>query len=286
MENPLETLGILGIKGAGKYLELFRGGWFVIKCGGSLVEDPATGAAILDDIAFLKRAGINPALVHGGSVQADRDMEAAGIVPRRYKGLRITCDRTIGILDRCFGDLNRRLMEALRERGVDAVGFSGSAGLIRAEKMRLDDVDLGCVGDMTDIDRGVWNSLTGSQVPVIASLGIDGAGRVLNINADYVATKLALLIRAEKLVLMTDVRGVMLDPGKPETLIPTLTVSRARELIKEGTIARGMIPKMESAVRAIEDGLPKIHMIDGREPHGLLFEIFTDQGIGTQIVPG
>lgn len=283
MSGLLESLGI---NEGGKYLESFRGEVFVIKCGGSLVENLETGRAILDDIAFLKQNGIHPALVHGGSVQADKDMEAAGILPRRHRGLRITCDRTIRILENCFGSLNETLVERLKKRGVNAVGFSGArGGLILAEKMRLDDVDLGWVGDVSGVNMAAWNSLGGSGLPVIASLGVDPGGNTLNINADYVATRLALGVGARKLILMTDVDGVFLDQNDKHTLTPTLTVSRARELIASGAISGGMIPKIESALRTIEQGIPKIHMINGHTPHSLLLEIFTSKGIGTQIIP-
>lgn len=281
-----EIFKVLGIESAQHYIDEFKGREFVIKCGGALLENAASGAAVLDDIALLGRAGIKPALVHGGGVQADAEMEAAGIKPQRYKGLRITDERTIEILDRCFGSLNEGIVAELQQRGASAAGFSGArGGLILGERMRPDGVDIGLVGEVTGINDAVWRSADG-KIPVVSSLGVDADGNTLNINADYVATRLALLTGAEKLILMTDVDGVMLDPEKPETLIPTLTVSRARELIVEGAISRGMIPKIESAARAIEQGLPKIHMINGKTPHGLLLEIFTDRGVGTQIVPG
>jgi len=265
---------VLGIESAQHYIDEFKGREFVIKCGGALLENAASGAAVLDDIALLGRAGIKPALVHGGGVQADAEMEAAGIKPQRYKGLRITDERTIEILDRCFGSLNEGIVAELQQRGASAAGFSGArGGLILGERMRPDGVDIGLVGEVTGINDAVWRSADG-KIPVVSSLGVDADGNTLNINADYVATRLALLTGAEKLILMTD------------TLIPTLTISRARELIVEGAISRGMIPKIESAARAIEQGLPKIHMINGKTPHGLLLEIFTDRGVGTQIVPG
>ncbi len=281
-----DLLCSLGIDQAGKYLAEFEGSIFVVKCGGALVEDRVAGDHILEDIAFLKKNGVRTVLVHGGSVQADHDMEEAGICPRRHRGLRITCDKTIGILEKCFGDLNLALVDRLREKGVEAVGFSGPRGaLVRGEKMDLGDgVDLGWVGDMTGIARDVWDSVKEDEVPVVASLGVSEGGRTLNINADYVATQLALRVRARKLILMTDVDGVMVVPGDTSTLISTLTVGRAMTLIDEGIIAGGMIPKIESAVRTIEQGLDKIHIINGRKPHSLLLETLTDGGVGTQIV--
>ncbi|HPI76954.1 MAG TPA: acetylglutamate kinase [bacterium] len=285
--ETIKLLESLDIRYPDKYLYEFRGRSFVVKCGGSLMEDPSTGLAILDDVALLKKEGINPVLVHGGSVQADREMEAAGIQPKRYKGLRHTCERTIEILDRCFGALNSRIVEELKSRGADAAGFSGASGggLIKADIIRPDGVDIGLVGDMTGLNRPLWDSILNNQLPVVSSLGVSPQGLTLNINADYVATKLALEIGADKLILMTDVAGVMLDPKDPSTLISSLTVSRARELIADGSIGSGMIPKIESATRAIESGLKKIHMINGRVSHSLLLEIFTDHGVGTEIKP-
>jgi len=285
--ETIKLLESLDIRYPDKYLDEFRGRFFVVKCGGSLMEDPSTGLAILEDIALLKKEGINPVLVHGGSVQADREMEAAGIQPKRYKGLRHTCERTIEILDRCFGALNSRIVEELKSRGADAAGFSGASGggLIEADIIRPDGVDIGLVGDMTGLNRPLWDSILNNQLPVVSSLGVSSQGLTLNINADYVATKLALEIGADKLILMTDVAGVMLDPKDPSTLISSLTVSRARELIADGSIGSGMIPKIESATRAIESGLRKIHMINGRVSHSLLLEIFTDHGVGTEIKP-
>jgi acetylglutamate kinase len=277
---------VLDANSAEQYVETFKNKVFVVKCGGTLLEDTASGAAFLDDVALLWKKGIRPALVHGGGVQADAEMEAAGIKPERYKGLRITGARTIEILDRCFGALNAEIVAELQKRGADAAGFSGArGGLILGGRLQPDGVDIGLVGEVTGINAAAWESAAG-KIPVVSSLGVDSEGNTLNINADYVATQLALLVKAEKLILMTDVDGVLLDPEKPETLIPTLTVSRARELIGEGAISRGMIPKIESAVLAIELGLPKIHLINGRTPHSLLLEIFTDKGVGTQIIPG
>ena len=283
----LEYLESLGMPEAGQYIEEFRGELFVIKCGGSLLENPETGGSVLDDIACLRRCGIRPVLVHGGSVQANREMEEAGIEPKRYRGLRITCDRTICILERCFGQLNCELVDALEGRGVQAAGFSGArGGLVLGEKMELDGVDLGWVGDVRGVARDVWESIGADCVPVVASLGVGPGGETLNINADYVATRLAELTGARKLILMTDVDGVCLDPNNASTLVSTLDTERARELIRNGSIAGGMVPKIESAVRAIGNGLRKVHMINGRRPHSLLLEIFTSEGVGTQIIRG
>lgn len=282
----LEKLLAAGILGAEKYIREFEGRTFVVKCGGALVEDKATGALILDDLALLNRAGIRVIFVHGASVQADREMESAGIKPERYKGLRITCDRTIEILDRCFTALNADIVAELRARGANAVAFSGAVGggLLLAERLRPDGVDIGNVGDVTEVRAGLLDSLPEDALPVVSSLGVDADGHALNINADYAATTMALQIGAEKLILLTDVPGVLLDRNDAASLISTLTCERARKLIADKTIDSGMIPKIESAVRTVEAGLGKLHIISGTAPHALAREIFTEEGCGTQIV--
>ena len=284
----IEKLHAFGIDGAEKYLEEFDGSTFVVKCGGALLEDEAAGALVLDDLALLSRAGVRTMLVHGGSVQADCDMAESGIEPKRYKGLRITCDRTMEILERCFGALNRRIVELLRERGIEAVGFSGpeNGGLLVAEKLHPDGVDIGRVGHVTDVRAQLLNALRRDALPVVSSLGVDADGCALNINADYAATQLALRIGARKLILLTDVRGVLLDRNDPSSLISTLTCSHARKLIEDKVIEAGMIPKIESAVGAVEAGLNKLHIVSGAAPHALARELFTDEGCGTQIVKG
>ncbi|MFH1538231.1 MAG: acetylglutamate kinase [bacterium] len=286
-EIPYEIRGIFeaaGIPEPGKYVRLFAGKSFVVKCGGSLIESGEVGEMLLDDIAAMFRLGIRPVLVHGGSVQADREIEEAGIPSRRVRGLRVTCDRTLEIVSRCFGQLNGRVVKRLRGRGVEAVGF-GAGEVIRAERLVMEGEDIGNVGMVAGVEDGPLKSAMEKGVPVIASLGTGPDGGLLNINADYVATRLAVHISAEKLVLLTDVDGVMTDPSDDSTLISTLTVSEARRLIDSGVIASGMIPKVESAVEVVEGGLPKVHMINGRTSHSLLVEVFTDRGCGTQIVP-
>ncbi|MEW6202222.1 MAG: acetylglutamate kinase [bacterium] len=269
-----------------KFLRIFRGKKFVIKCGGSLLEDPATADNILDDLVLLKESGILPVLVHGGSVQADNELKCAGITPRRIRGLRITCSETLKIIERCFTEINTDTVNAIIKRGAHAVGFSGSYGsVIHAEQMLINGEDIGHVGAITRIDTQRLDEIIPDAIPVIASLGVDADGCVLNINADHIATRLALALTAEKLIFLTDVCGVMLDPADESTLISTLHADHARELIENKTVAEGMIPKVESALEAIEAGLPKVHLISGKKPHCLLTEIFTDQGCGTQIIP-
>ena len=285
-EVILSILSVFGIRGVERYIGEFQGKVFVVKAGGALLEDRATGALILDDLAILCRCGVRPVLVHGGGVQADRDLVQAGVEVCRYKGLRVTCDKTMEIIQRCFCQLNDSIVERLKFRGVNAVGFSGrrGGGLVRAERMRPDGQDIGHVGDVTGLHSELLDELPPGALPVVASLGVDEDNNVLNINADYVAAPLALHLNAEKLILLTDVVGVLRDRHDPATLIPTLTTALARELIADGTIDAGMVPKVESIVRMVESGLKRVHMISGRVPHALAREIFTDEGCGTQIL--
>lgn len=287
-EVILSVLSIFGIRGVERYIEEFQGMVFVVKAGGTLLEDRATGALILDDLAILTRCGVRPVLVHGGGVQADREMQDAGIKVCRYKGLRITCDQTIRIIERCFCELNESIVQRLQFRGVNAVGFSGrkGGGLVRAERMTPDGKDIGHVGQVTGIDMQLIEDLPPGALPVIASLGVDSSDNVLNINADYIASPLALHLDAEKLILLTDVLGVLRDRANPDTLIPSLTTDEARALIRDGIIDAGMVPKVESIMGMLDKGLKKVHMISGRVPHALAREIFTDEGCGTQIVKG
>ena len=269
-----------------KFLRIFRGKKFVIKCGGSLLETQATAGNILDDLVALKKSGVLPVLVHGGSVQADNELKCAGITPRRIRGLRITCPETLKIIERCFTKINTDTVHAIITRGAHAVGFSSRHGsVIHAKRMLVNGEDIGHVGAVTKIDTQRLEEIIPDAIPVIASLGVDADGCILNINADHIATRLALALSAEKLIFLTDVSGVMLDPADESTLISTLHADHARELIENKIIAEGMIPKVESALEAIEAGLPKVHLISGKNPHCLLTEIFTDQGCGTQIIP-
>ncbi|MEW5945678.1 MAG: acetylglutamate kinase [bacterium] len=284
--EPLNILRGLHIARPGKYIRLFRGKRFVIKCGGSLLEHPQTREGVLDDVALLALAGIRPILVHGGSVQADRELELAGIPCRRVKGLRVTCDRTLRVVERCFGHINGATVAGLRNRGVEAAGFSGkNGGLILAEKMLVDNEDIGHVGAVTAVASGKLDSLDDRAVPVVSSLGVDAGGNTLNVNADYVAAGIAHAVNAEKLILLTDVPGILLDPADDSSLVSTLKVKDAEKMIKDRVINSGMIPKVESAVEAVGKGLPKVHLISGKKPHSLLYEIFTDEGCGTQIIP-
>lgn len=275
-----------GVEPSADALSHAAGRLMVVKCGGSLVENPATGEGLLDDVALAVRAGVRIALVHGGSVQADRDMEAAGITPQRHRGLRITCERSIVILDRCFGRLNADIVEGLRRRGVFAERFHGAmGGLLRASKLVLDEVDLGFVGEVDLVRPEALAALPPGTAAVISAIVSGADGKPLNVNADYVATRLAADTTADRLILMSDVPGVLLDRNDPASRIPQLDSSRARALIADGTIDRGMIPKIESVLRALETGLHAVHIIDGRPPAALLHEIFTDGGRGTRIAP-
>jgi acetylglutamate kinase len=273
------------------YLQLFRGKTFLIKMGGSAMEDPELVAKIMRDIVFLEVAGINPIIVHGGGKAISAAMEKAGLEAQFISGFRVTTDDAIDIVARVLSEeINPGLVHMIREFGGKAVGIPGN-DVFLGEKIKGSDangqrVDIGRVGEvvgcrLTHMDA----ALQAGIVPVISPLAAELAtGKPLNINADLAAAALAKELRVAKLVYLSDVPGLLANPKDPSTLIKSITRTQAAELIADGTISGGMIPKVNSAVDALNAGVRKVHFVDGRQPHALLLEIFTDGGIGTEIV--
>ncbi len=273
------------------YLQRFRGQTFLIKFGGSAMDDPSLVAMLLRDVVFMELAGINPVIVHGGGKAISKAMAEAGLTARFVGGLRVTDEQTISIVEHTLqNEINRDLVDAINQFGGRAVGLPGKSVFMghKNAPVKGDDghpVDLGFVGTVHGFNVGeVLAAVHREQVPVISPLAREeGTGHALNVNADIAAASLAGKLRAAKFVYISDVRGVMHDPGDPESLIPSLTASAAEKLINDRVITGGMIPKVKSALQALADGVEKVHMIDGRIPHSLLLEIFTDKGIGTEI---
>ena len=273
------------------YLQRFRGQTFLIKFGGSAMDDPALVEMLLRDVVFLELAGINPVVVHGGGKAISAAMNLAGLTARFVGGLRVTDEQTISIVEHTLhNEINRDLVAAINRFGGRAVGLPGKSVFLghRNAPVKGEDgnpVDLGFVGTVHGFNAGeVLAAIHREQVPVISPLASEeGTGAALNVNADIAAASLAGKLRAAKFVYISDVRGVMLDPANPDSLIPTLTAAAAEKLINDRIITGGMIPKVKSALQALADGVQKVHMIDGRIPHSLLLEIFTDKGIGTEI---
>ena len=277
--TPVEKADVL--LEAMPYIRRFAGKVLVIKYGGHAMEDEELKDSFAQDVALLKYVGMNPIIVHGGGPQIDAALQKAGIPPRFVRGLRVTDAATMGIVEMVLvGKINKEIVALLNRHGGTAVGLSGKDGeLIIARRSRT--AELGFVGDIVGINARVIESLAGF-IPVIAPVAADADGVTHNINADTVAGEIAEALRAEKLILLTDVEGVKDRSG---ALIDTLPADAAADLIRDGTIAGGMIPKVECCLEAIRSGVKQAHVIDGRVRHAVLLEILTSKGVGTEIVP-
>ncbi len=274
------------------YIRNFRDRIIVIKLGGSAMEDPEALRATLQDVVFMETVGLRPVLVHGGGKAIDRAMNDAGLKPKKVQGRRYTDDETLQIVVTVLRDeINADIEQQIRGFGGRAVGLhSGSLQALFATKLALlgensEPIDLGRVGEVTRVDRGLIESFcTAGVVPVIPSLAWDEEGRWLNVNADTAAAAVAAHLQAEKLVVLTDTSGILRDRRDESSLIPSLDAEGCRRLIADGTIDSGMIPKVEACLESLRAGVGKTHMIDGRLKHSLLLEIYTDKGVGTEIV--
>ena len=266
------------------YIQQFRGKLFVIKYGGSAMEDDAVVDRLLRDIVFLEAVGINPVVIHGSQRMRD-----AGQKPRFVNGLRVTDAEAISIVESVLdGVINADIAARIVKFGGRAVGIHGKTVLV-GKKLPLqtegtEQVDLGFVGEVVDVNAApIEDAVHREVVPVISPLARDGAGVVYNINADIAAAGVAGKLKAAKMIYVSDVPGLMRDPSNRESLIPSITLAQIEKLIAEGVITGGMIPKVESAAAALRQGVEKVHFIDGRTPHALLVEVFSNQGIGTEI---
>ena len=272
------------------YLQAFRGKTFLIKMGGSAMEDPDLVRKVMRDIVFMEVAGINPIVVHGGGKAISAAMKEAGLDAEFVGGFRKTSDEAIGIVEKVLSnEINPGLVQMIREFGGKATGIPGTEVFL-GEKMRVFDasgaaVDIGRVGEVVGCQLGNMETAhRAGIVPVISPLAAELAtGRPLNINADLAAAALAKELRVTKLVYLSDVPGLMKDPSDPSTLIHSVNREQADAMMADGTISGGMIPKIRSALDALNAGVRKVHFVDGRLPHALLLEIFTDGGIGTEV---
>lgn len=269
------------------YIREFYGKTVVIKYGGNAMTCNELKRKVLLDIVLMKYVGMNPVVVHGGGPMVSQTMEKMGKKPQFVDGLRVTDAETMEIAEMVLaGKLNKELVSFLNQHGGKAVGISGKDGnLLLAEKKSSPKGDLGFVGDVTEINPELVEVLIDKDfIPIICSIGVGKNGESYNINADYVAGKLAAVLKADKLVMMTDVQGIFQDYNDKSSLISTLPRKQAELMIEKGQIAGGMIPKVESCLTAVSGGVKKAHIIDGRMDHSLLLEIFTHQGIGTQVL--
>jgi acetylglutamate kinase len=274
------------------YIQKFRGELFVIKYGGSAMEDEQVVERFLRDVVFLEAVGINPVLIHGGGKAITQRMRDAGQKAKFVNGLRVTDGEAIRIVEEVLDTvINPGIVSQLNALGGRAVGIHGKKVLV-GQKLppqtegKATAVDLGFVGEVIDVHlEEILAAIGREHVPVLSPLAKDAEGNVLNINADIAAGTVAGRLQAAKMIYLSDVPGIMRDPMDKESLIPSVNAEKIEQLLEEEIIAGGMIPKVESAVQALAQGVKKIHFIDGRTPHALLLEIFTNTGIGTEIVP-
>jgi acetylglutamate kinase len=275
------------------YIQDFRGSTFVVKYGGSFMDDPdpAARSRVAYDIAFLAAVGVNVVVVHGGGKAITRAMEESGLKATFIKGLRVTDEAAIAIVKRTLDEVvNKEVCEAIASANARPKGLPGDSVLV-CQKLGVDEdgneIDLGFVGEVSEVKvKLIKKEIADGFVPVISPVAEGLDGKPYNVNADLVAGKVASALRARRLFYMSDVPGLLAAPPDPDSLISTLKVSQIEDLKKSGVIDKGMRPKVASAVKALEEGVQRVHFIDGRLAHSLLLEIFTDKGIGTEIVHG
>ena len=275
------------------YIQTFRGKTFVIKYGGNAMIDEGLKQGFAQDVVLLRYIGINPVIVHGGGPQIGQTMERMGKKPTFVSGQRVTDPETMDIVEMVLGGkVNKEIVNLINQAGGKAVGLTGKdGGLIHARKLTLKNksedtgetevIDIGLVGEVTQVRPDALAALNqGGFIPVIAPIAVGDGGETYNINADLVAGAVAGALKAEKLILLTDQAGIL---DKDKNLIPTLNKKKVETLVRNGTIAGGMLPKTTSCFKALDAGCHKVHIVDGRVPHALLLEIFTKEGIGTEI---
>ena len=272
------------------YIKKFAGKTFVIKYGGSIMENEKSKLAFIEDVALLKLVGINVVIVHGGGKKITEMLNTMNIPVNFKNGLRVTDHATVEIVEMVLsGKINKEITGELCKHGLSAIGISGRDGsLLKAVKVYAyngeEKVDIGFVGEITHVNKDLINNLVeDGYVPVVSPVAEDDEGNVYNVNADYVAESISSAIKAEKLILLSDIKGLYKDVKDEATFISSIKVGEVRELISQGAIDGGMIPKMDCCIKAIEEGTKDVHLIDGRVTHSLLIEIFTNAGNGTMI---
>ena len=292
----IETLDLL--REALPYIQRFKGKTFVVKLSGKITEEKSTLLSVAEELALLQQVGIRTCVVHGGGKQLTELARKLGVVQTVIEGRRVTDDDTLELAKMIFrGKINTEILSALRHRGVHAVGVSGiDGGVIKAVRRPPKDVvnkstgetetvDFGHVGDIVDVDVSLIDLLLANDyLPVISSLAADDEGKIYNINADTIASEIAARLGAEKLILVSDVNGIYLDPTDESSKIVRLSSTEARQLITDGKATGGMIPKLESLIALLEQGVNSAHVVGGSNRNSLLAEVFTDEGTGTMLV--
>lgn len=282
------------------YIQRFKGKTFVVKFSGKVTEDKENLASLAEELALLHQVGIRVCVIHGGGKQLTELAQKLGVVQTVIQGRRVTDDDTLDLAKMIFrGKINTEILSALRNRGIEAVGLSGVDGGVVKAKLRpprevtdkitgeTQTVDYGHVGDVESIDSRLLELLlSDNYLPIVSSLGADDEGRVFNINADTIAAEIAVSLKAEKLVLLSDVNGIYLEELDESTKVSRLTVAEASEMIESGRATGGMIPKLQSLISLLERGVNSAHIISGTRRNALLSEVFTDEGTGTMLVNG
>ncbi|MDX9971540.1 MAG: acetylglutamate kinase [FCB group bacterium] len=269
------------------YIREFEGKTIVIKYGGAAMENPSLRRSTAEDICLMRYVGMNPIVVHGGGPAINAALKRQGVQPQFKNGLRVTDEETMKVVESVLaGTINKEIVSLLNIHGGNAVGVCGKdANLLYARQLKTEDGgDLGCVGEVTSVQSTLLDVLCkAGMIPVVAPIATDKAGNTWNINADTAAGDIAAVLEAEKVIFLTDTPGVLRDQNQPESLIPNLTRKEVADLTRLGVISGGMRPKLEACLRALDLGVRKAHIVDGRVPHALLLEIFTDQGMGTLV---
>lgn len=268
------------------YIQRFNRKIIVIKYGGSAMVDEELKRNVIQDVVLLKLVGFKPIIVHGGGKEISRWVGKVGMEPKFVNGLRVTDADTMEVAEMVLNKVNKELVTMIQSLGVNAVGISGKdGGLLNVEKKLSKGEDIGFVGNIKNVNPKVlYDLLENDFLPVVCPVGMDDDFNTYNINADDAACAIAEALNAEKLAFLTDIEGVYLDPKDPSTLLSKLFVKEAKELIDNGNVGGGMIPKLQNCIDAIEEGVSRVHILDGRIPHCLLLEIFTNKGIGTAIL--
>ena len=268
------------------YIQRFNRKIIVVKYGGSAMVDENLKKRVIEDVTLLKLVGFKPIIVHGGGKEISKWVGRVGMEPQFINGLRVTDADTMEIAEMVLGRVNKSLVQLVEELGVRAIGISGKdGGLLKVDKKYSGGQDIGYVGEIKQVNAQIlFDLLEKDFLPIVCPVGLDDDFNTYNINADDAACAIARAVQAEKLAFLTDIEGVYKDPDDPDTLISELRVDEAQELMKEGYIGGGMLPKLQNCIDAIENGVSRVHILDGRIPHCLLLEIFTNKGIGTAIL--
>ena len=268
------------------YIQRFNRKIIVVKYGGSAMADEELKKKVIADVVLLKLVGFKPIIVHGGGKEISRWVQKVGMKPQFVNGLRVTDTETMELAEMVLNKVNKELVCHVQELGVKGAGISGKdGGLLKVKKRYADGEDIGFVGEITDVNPQILLDLIEKDfLPIVCPIGLDDEFNTYNINADDAACAIAKAVGAEKLAFLTDIEGVYRDKDDPSTLISEITVSEAKELIGSGYIGGGMLPKLGNCIDAVENGVSRVHILDGRIPHFLLLEIFTNKGIGTAII--